>query len=181
VHAAGLGLNDDVLTFTGTRDDPENFYPALDVVALTSLNEGTPLTLIEAMANARACVATGVGGVVDLLGETVAQLKRHEGEWRLCERGVLVERHDPQAFASALDYLVEHEGVRAELGERGREFARGEYSLERLVADVARLYRELAPGRESAGAAEAESLAASAAGGATERRVLGGRARAKGD
>ena len=46
------GSRDDV-TFTGTRDDPENFYPALDVVALTSLNEGTPLTLIEAMANAR--------------------------------------------------------------------------------------------------------------------------------
>ena len=49
-----LGLSDDVIS-RALRDDPENFYPALDVVALTSLNEGTPLTLIEAMANARAC------------------------------------------------------------------------------------------------------------------------------
>jgi glycosyltransferase involved in cell wall biosynthesis len=177
VHAAGLGLGEDVLTFTGTRDDPENFYPALDVVALTSLNEGTPLTLIEAMANARAVVATGVGGVVDLLGETAAQLKRHEGEWRLCERGVLVERHDAQAFSSALSYLVEHEGVRAELGGRGQEFARREYSLERLVADVAGLYEELARGPRTASAGGPRA----AQSGATQQRALGGAARAKGD
>ena len=50
-----LGLEKDVI-FVGSRKDPEYFYPALDVVALTSLNEGTPLTLIEAMANARAVV-----------------------------------------------------------------------------------------------------------------------------
>ncbi len=180
-HAREAGLGEDVLTFTGTRDDPENFYAALDVAALTSLNEGTPLTLIEAMANARACVATDVGGVVDLLGATTAQLKRHDGEWRLCERGVLVCGHDAAAFASALSYLVEHEGVRAELGGRGREFARRAYSLERLVADVAGLYGEMARGREgSAAATESKSLAASAAGGATERRAAVG-ARVKGD
>ncbi len=75
-HARALGLLDDV-KFAGLRDDPENFYPALDVVALTSRNEGTPLTLIEAMANARACVATAVGGVVDLLGGVAAdELRR---------------------------------------------------------------------------------------------------------
>ena len=59
--AAELNLTDDV-RFLGTRNDPENLYPALDVVALTSLNEGTPLTLIEAMANARPVIATAVGG-----------------------------------------------------------------------------------------------------------------------
>ena len=48
-QARALGLFDEI-KFLGTRNDPENFYPALDVVALTSLNEGTPLTLIEAMA-----------------------------------------------------------------------------------------------------------------------------------
>ena len=63
-QAKMLGLDEDVL-FLGTRNDPEDFYPALDIVALTSLNEGTPLTLIEAMANARPVIATEVGGVVD--------------------------------------------------------------------------------------------------------------------
>ncbi len=66
-QARELGLADDVV-FLGTREDPEFFYPALDVVALTSHNEGTPLTLIEAMANERPVVSTAVGGVVDLLG-----------------------------------------------------------------------------------------------------------------
>ncbi len=54
-----LGLVGDVI-FAGNRRDPENFYPALDIVALTSKNEGTPLTLIEAMANGRPVIATTV-------------------------------------------------------------------------------------------------------------------------
>jgi len=66
--SVSLGLDRDVI-FSGNRRDPHNFYPALDIVALTSKNEGTPLTLIEAMANARPVIATSVGGVVDLLGE----------------------------------------------------------------------------------------------------------------
>jgi len=70
-----LGLEADV-TLAGNRTDPQNFYPALDIVALTSKNEGTPLTLIEAMANERAVIATAVGGVVDLLGEPFPERER---------------------------------------------------------------------------------------------------------
>ena len=160
-QARALGLEEDVL-FLGARTDPQVFYPALDVVGLTSLNEGTPLTLIEAMANARPFVATAVGGVVDLAGETVARLKRGEGAWRLCERGLLVERHDPRAFADALAHLVEHEGLRGELGGRGREYAAREYAVERLLADVERVYSELVRTGGSAGAARAPSPAARA-------------------
>jgi glycosyltransferase involved in cell wall biosynthesis len=160
MRAGALGLGADVLSFEGTRDDPENFYPALDIVALTSLNEGTPLTLIEALANARAVVATDVGGVVDLLGGTDAQLKRHEGEWRLCERGVVVGRADAQAFASGLGYLIEHEGVRAELGARGREFVLREHSLARLVADISKLYGELTNGNAVQRATHGETRSA---------------------
>ncbi|HET6892020.1 MAG TPA: glycosyltransferase, partial [Pyrinomonadaceae bacterium] len=63
--AESLGLTENIV-FAGNRRDPENFFPALDIVALTSLNEGTPLTLIEAMVNQRPVIATNVGGVVDL-------------------------------------------------------------------------------------------------------------------
>ena len=83
-----LGLEKDVI-FVGGRKDPEYFYPALDVVALTSLNEGTPLTLIEAMANARPVVATSVGGVVDLLGDVV-----EDGPYQVCRRGIAVPAGD---------------------------------------------------------------------------------------
>jgi glycosyltransferase involved in cell wall biosynthesis len=142
-EARFLGLADDVL-FLGQRDDPENFYPGLDIVALTSLNEGTPLTLIEAMANERAVVARAVGGVVDLLGdETGAPLASPEG-YALCERGVLVRASsDARAFADALSLLVGNDELRREMGERGRRFVERSYSKERLVADVTKLYQEL--------------------------------------
>ncbi|HEX8844391.1 MAG TPA: glycosyltransferase [Pyrinomonadaceae bacterium] len=146
-RARELGLTHDV-RFTGTRDDPENFYPALDIVALTSLNEGTPLTLIEAMANARAVVATAVGGVVDLLGEkldlTGGNGNGDETGWAVHERGVLVHAADAGAFSRGLMQLAANEGLRREMGERGLRFIEQNYSKERLLADVMTLYRGLA-------------------------------------
>jgi len=139
-QARALGLADDVL-FLGTRSDPENFYPALDVVALTSLNEGTPLTLIEAMANARACVATEVGGVVDLLG--AKSDAKTAAPWAVCERGVRSPSKDAASFAGALALLVNDETLRDEMGKRGRLFVEQSYSKDRLLADVTNLYREL--------------------------------------
>jgi glycosyltransferase involved in cell wall biosynthesis len=142
-HARALGLQDDV-EFAGLRDDPENFYPALDVVALTSRNEGTPLTLIEAMANARPTIATAVGGVVDLLGGVEECELRRSHPWQVCERGVQVRPGDPEAFADALTHLVADEVLRKALGTRGRDYVERHYSVERLVSDVLGLYEELA-------------------------------------
>jgi glycosyltransferase involved in cell wall biosynthesis len=155
-HACALGLADDV-TFTGTLDDPENFYAALDIVALTSLNEGTPLTLIEAMASERAVAATAVGGVVDLLGGVEASELRRPAAWRVCERGVQVEPGDAEAFSRALEHLADHPELRASMGGRGRAFAEENYSKERLVADVLRLYENLleAPARKRRSGARA--------------------------
>ncbi|MCA1642134.1 MAG: glycosyltransferase [Acidobacteria bacterium] len=156
-HACALGLAEDVL-FTGTLDDPENFYAALDVVALTSLNEGTPLTLIEAMASARAVAATAVGGVVDLLGGVEPSELRRPAAWRVCERGLQVEPGDAEAFSRALEHLADNAGLRAVMGGRGRDFVERHYSKERLVEDVLRLYENLfaAPARgRRAGAAKA--------------------------
>lgn len=139
--AAQLGLKTQIV-FLGLRNDPEYFYPALDIVALTSLNEGTPLTLIEAMANARAVAATAVGGVVDLLGEAHA-LPDAPSSVVLGERGILVRGHDPAAFAQALSVLIKNESLRRELGERGQQFVQKNYSKERLVNDIVNLYDDL--------------------------------------
>lgn len=130
-------ISDDVM-FLGTRRDPENFYPALDIVALTSHNEGTPLTLIEAMANERPVIATGVGGVVDLLGLKISEVDGYT----VCQRGVSVDRGDIQAFAAGLSRLVRDEDLRRELGRRGREFVVRNYAKERLVEDISNLYEE---------------------------------------
>jgi glycosyltransferase involved in cell wall biosynthesis len=132
-----FGLQDDVI-FAGERKDPENFYPAMDVVALTSLNEGTPLTLIEAMANGRAVISTSVGGVVDLLGAVV-----EAGLFKTCERGLSVAPGDAQSFAAGLHRLVSDATLRSELGTNGFKFVQSNYRKERLLNDIEGLYDDL--------------------------------------
>jgi glycosyltransferase involved in cell wall biosynthesis len=148
VHS--LGLERDVI-FAGSRKDPEKFYPALDVVALTSRNEGTPLTLIEAMANGRPVIATKVGGVVDLLGEPLEVGLPYQ----ICERGVSVPPDNEEAFAAGMRRLVGDVVLRRELGMRGQEFVERNYRKERLLEDIKELYGELL--RCEAAAMNAES------------------------
>jgi glycosyltransferase involved in cell wall biosynthesis len=136
----GLALRGDVW-FVGSRQDPENFYPALDVLALTSLNEGTPLSLIEGMANARPVVATAVGGVVDLLG---AKVRQDAGQaFAIHERGLSVSSGDADGFSQALAFLISNQALRREVGDRGRAFVAQNYDRERLIADVSALYAQL--------------------------------------
>jgi glycosyltransferase involved in cell wall biosynthesis len=142
-QAQSSGLLNDA-TFVGNRRDPENFYPALDIVALTSRNEGTPLTLIEAMANARPVISTAVGGVVDLLGEPLSE--GGDGSFVVCERGIRVRPDDARGFAAGLAHLTNNEALRREIGERGLQFVLAHYSKERLVADIKSLYEDLLKG-----------------------------------
>jgi glycosyltransferase involved in cell wall biosynthesis len=136
-----LGLNDDVI-FAGSRRDPENFYAGLDAVALTSKNEGTPLTLIEAMANGLPVISTAVGGVVDLLGESDGEAGP-ASQYQVCRRGIIVRPHDAVAFAAGFERLVTDGNLRRELGVRAREFVVRNYSRERLLDDIRALYRGL--------------------------------------
>lgn len=139
-EARKLGLTEAVI-FAGNRRDAENVYPALDVVALTSRNEGTPLTLIEAMANARPVISTAVGGVVDLLGPSMFQ--HSHTSYQICQRGISVPPGDAAAFAAGLARLVADIGLRREMGERGLQFVTSHYSLARLLEDIRSLYAEL--------------------------------------
>ena len=148
-QSKSLGLTGDLL-FLGARNDPEDFYPGLDIVALTSLNEGTPLTLIEGMANARPVIATSVGGVIDLLGAAIRQDTRQDvrkdepaAGYQLCERGISVASGNAEGFAHGLTRLIEDQKLRTELGARGLEFVTQNYAKERLLRDVSELYREL--------------------------------------
>ncbi|HEV2717558.1 MAG TPA: glycosyltransferase [Terriglobales bacterium] len=145
--AKSLGLSDDVV-FLGNRNDPEKFYPGLDIVALTSLNEGTPLTLIEAMANTRAVIATAVGGVVDLLGKPA--IDQESEVYVICERGISIKSGDSSGFARGLNYLVENAELRDQLGHNGLDFVGRNYAKERLLQDIAALYREFANHAEAA-------------------------------
>jgi glycosyltransferase involved in cell wall biosynthesis len=112
----------------------------MDIIALTSRNEGTPLSLIEGMAAGVPFVSTAVGGVVDLAGKPVEE----RAGFQICERGILAENDSVESFTNALIYLAKNEKLRESLSVSGREFVASHYSKERLVNDIKALYRELA-------------------------------------
>ena len=136
-EAVELGIRN--ITFLGNREDIRAVYAGLDVVALTSLNEGTPLSLIEAMASRKPVIATAVGGVVDLLGSETSE---HAG-FSVCERGIAVESGNADAFLKGLIYLLKNERLREDLKAKAHEFVKANYGKDRLVADIKRLYRDL--------------------------------------
>ncbi len=133
-----FGIESSVI-FVGNREDADVFYAGLDIVALTSLNEGTPLSLIEAMANEKAIVSTSVGGVVDLLGETTNET---DG-FKICERGIRVESEDAESFYKALIYVTKDKTLRSAFGKNSKNFVLKNYVVSRLVADIKTLYRSL--------------------------------------
>lgn len=141
-RVAALGLRDRV-HFLGFRDDMAEVYADLDVVALTSQNEGTPLTLLEAMACGRAVMATAVGGVPDIMGGPA----RVDDGFTVWGHGVTAPSGDVEAYARGLRWLLDRPAIRAVMGERGRDFVAERMSTQRLVRDMERLYEELAERR----------------------------------
>lgn len=134
----GLGISD-IVTFLGNRTDTARCYNGLDLVALTSSNEGTPLSLIEAMAAERAVISTVVGGVVDLLG----YVEETNDGFQIRERGIGVDSRSAAAFLNGLIRLATDKDLRERFGAAGRVFVEDRYSKKRLVADIKKLYREL--------------------------------------
>jgi glycosyltransferase involved in cell wall biosynthesis len=138
--ARELGI-EGAVRFAGLRTDLAQVYSDLDAVALTSRNEGTPLSLIEAMASGRAVVATDVGGVRDLLTRewsgSVEERRFADSE---SARGILVEPDDVEGFAAALNRLESDESLRHGLGAAGRLYAHRSHALPRLLDDLEEVY-----------------------------------------
>ncbi len=127
-YAAGLGLASNV-RFLGWRRDLATIYSATDVFLLTSRNEGTPVALIEAMASGVPGVSTDVGGVKDVIASADA--------------GRLAPFGDAAGLAAAVLELLADRGLLASTGARAREHVVARFGVERLVNEIAALYREL--------------------------------------
>jgi glycosyltransferase involved in cell wall biosynthesis len=141
-EATALGIEKNIV-FTGWQREMPEVYRTLDAVVLTSFNEGTPVSLIEAMAGARPVIATEVGGVGDLMGP----IDREAGEgYKLARRGILVPSEDSRALAEALRFAAGERTLTIEMAERARQYVLQTYSLERLVADMTALYEGLVGG-----------------------------------
>jgi glycosyltransferase involved in cell wall biosynthesis len=121
------------LTWAGFRRDMPAVCAASDVVVLTSDNEGTPVSLIEAQAAAVPVVGTDVGGVRSavLHGET----------------GLLAAVDDVDGFAGAVLRILRDSALASRYAAAGRAHASSSYAIDRLVDDHDRLYRRLLSGR----------------------------------
>lgn len=134
-----LGLSDRV-RFMGYAKDMISVYRNTDILVLSSLNEGAPVVIIEALACAKPVVATDVGGVRDLLGKRLSSIS--DGAF-LCERGILVLPESIQPIATAIDYLVNNPEISYKIANNGREFVKSLFNVDRLIEDIKRLYKEV--------------------------------------
>src|SRR5207245_624615 len=115
--------------FLGYRTDVPELLQVIDVFCLTSLREGLPIGLIEAMAAGLPVVGTNVEGIRDVVSRN--------------EDGILVELGDVTALRNTLVGLINNERWRDKLGRAGHEKAVQKYSLQRCVREYERLFLSL--------------------------------------
>ncbi|HEX2806261.1 MAG TPA: GT4 family glycosyltransferase PelF, partial [Kineosporiaceae bacterium] len=140
---AELGLNE-VVTFEGPTRPITSAYHASTVVALSSISEGLPYTVMEAMMCGRATVSTDVGGVAEVAGTA----------------GLIVPPRDPRAFADALIQLLSDDVTRQRMAARARDRALEMFQLESMLATFRGLYADLHRGRAPEPAQVAEIVPA---------------------
>jgi glycosyltransferase involved in cell wall biosynthesis len=117
------------LVFTSWRSDVDVINAGLDIICLTSFNEGTPVSLIEAQAANKPIVSTRVGGIADIVIEG--------------QTALLADIQNTELFCNHLLHLVEDDDLRRRLGKNSHEHVMNRFSYQRLVTDMSRLYYEL--------------------------------------
>lgn len=121
-------VKSDVL-FTSWITDIESALPGLDIVALSSFNEGTPVSLIEAQAANVPIISTRVGGIEDIVLEG--------------ETAVLSENNNLEEFSTKLLDLVEDDSLRRRMTIKGFEHVYERYSYTTLCSNMSTLYTSL--------------------------------------
>lgn len=115
--------------FAGHREDMPDVYASLDILVLPSINEGLPMTLIEAMAAARPVIATPVGAIPKLIIPE--------------QTGLLVNPRDPVGLAAALGRLISNPDLRHRLGRDGQAWVMRRFSAEAMAQQYAEIYQEV--------------------------------------
>ena len=122
-------LGQEIFIFTSWEKNVANVLPGLDIVSLTSLNEGTPVSLIEAQAANVPVITTNVGGVADVV------MNGHSG--------FIVNGFNPNQYAEKLLELVNDKELRQKMSQNGWNYVKDKFNYTRLCKDVEMLYREL--------------------------------------
>lgn len=117
------------LTFCSWVRNVDVCIAGLDVIALCSYNEGTPVSLIEAQAGGRPIITTNVGGIENVV------LKN--------ETALMVSGHNYDDFSEAMLKLIEDDELRKKMGEKGWGFVKEKFHYTRLIKEMSTLYHEL--------------------------------------
>jgi glycosyltransferase involved in cell wall biosynthesis len=115
--------------FTSWRSDMIKVYAGLDIVALSSLNEGTPVTLIEAQASKKPVISTDVGGVRDIIEDG--------------STGLISPVGDHDSYVKNILHLIEDDNLRKSMGAQGYNNVSEKFSYRRLVSDMKLLYENI--------------------------------------
>jgi len=129
--AKRLGVIDN-LRILGERDDTQELYPAFDLFLLSSVREGMPLVVIEAMACALPVVSTDVGGIRNIVKDG--------------KTGFLVPAGDASAMASRIRLLMANAALREQFGRNARNFFERSLSIEQMVGQYESIYSEVVKG-----------------------------------
>ena len=112
--------------FLGVRQDMEKIYPGVDMLAMSSDNEGTPAVLIEALSYGTPVVSTNVGGIPDVITNGVS--------------GLLTDANGASELADSIVRMLNDEEMRKRMGKKGNEEVRRKFSLENLVENLDGIY-----------------------------------------
>jgi len=123
----------DVVSFEGLISPASKAFEAGHVVALSSISEGFPFTVLEAMMSGRATVSTDVGGVSEAVGDA----------------GLLVPPREPELMGKALARLLKDSKLRLELGRMARERALELFTLSKMSHEYLELYESLTEGGQA--------------------------------
>lgn len=126
-------LHNQPLVFTSWRSDIDVINAGSDIITLTSFNEGTPVSLIEAHAAGKPVVSTRVGGIEAVVDERIT--------------GFLSDIDDVQGYCDNLMELVNNDILRQQFGDVASAKVKEKYSYQRLVRDMKGLYWELMEGK----------------------------------
>lgn len=117
------------IVMTSWIKDIASFNPGMDLICLTSLNEGTPVSLIEAQAANVPILTTNVGGVKDIVLEN--------------ETGFVVSNNSLSEFSEKLLFLIENDSIRKEMSLKGWDFVKSKFHYSTLVHNMENYYSEL--------------------------------------
>ena len=134
----GLGL-ENIITFIGNVDAPEQFWSDKDLAMITSKNEGTPVSLIESMFCGIPYLASRVGGIPDMVNGTVLRKNSNLYIYKNC---VQIESHNADDYLKAITLFL-NDTVFKEDAERASLELSKKYSINRLLSDIDSVYTEL--------------------------------------